>query len=322
MLTETLLALAIAAAYSALILGLERKIQARLQRRRGPSLLMPGLWTMLKSAYKRPLRPDSPSPGLYGMFLLAGVGSLAAILVLTLPGWYGVLGFASLLGLAGLLKVEEATYIFMGSFSRSIMSTGMPFPDTIRGSKEAGVRSYFEDVAAVRALKMITFGSFPFYIALTIPFMRAGSLEIGAVLLTHPAALATVSGIIGAVVYFLGYNMLANNRPFDIVKPKVDIMEGPMMEYIAGWRALAHAMRGLALFVLSSVFVTLYLAVPFDLAKPGTAALHLALVIVMPALAAVLKAYSPVLTFKQIYPVSHALTVLGIVAVALAYLGV
>ncbi len=322
MLTEAAVALSIAAAASALILGLERKIQARIQRRRGPSLLMPGVWTILKSAYKRPLRPDSPSPGLYGMFLLAGIFSLAAILVVTLPGWHGILGFASLLGLAGLLKVEEATYLFMGSFSRSIMSTGMPFPDTIRGSEEAGIRSYFEDVAAVRALKMITFGSFPFYIALTIPFMKAGSMEVGSVLSTHPPALAAVSGMIGAAVYFLGYNMLANNRPFDIVKPKVDIMEGPLMEYIAGWRALAHAMRGLSLFVLSSVFVTLYLAVPFDVAKPGTAALHLALAVAMPAFAAVLKAYSPVLTFKQIYPVSHALTVLGTVAVALAYLGV
>jgi energy-converting hydrogenase B subunit O len=320
MLIESATALALAGAASAFILGMERKIQARIQGRRGPSLAMPGFWSAVKFAYKDKPKADSPNETLYCLFLAAATCALAFMLLFTTPQWSGILGFATLLGLAGLLKVEEVTYLFMGSFSRSVMSAGMPFPDNIRGSKEAGTRSYFEDVAAVRALKMITFGSFPYYIALTLPFAAAHSLYVSDVLASKPAIL-TLSGLISAIVYFAGYNILINNRPFDIVKPKVDIIEGPMMEYAAGWRALSYVMRGLAMFTLSSVFVTLYLGVPFDVADMPAAWAHLALALVLPALAAILKAFSPVLTFRQIYPISYALTLAGIAALALNHIG-
>jgi len=316
MLAETLAVLFIGAGMSVLILGLERKIHARIQRRCGPSVSMPGLWSMLKFMYKEPARIDSPNPGFYGLLLVAATASILSVLAFSTPPWYGILGFSSLLGLVGLLKVEEVAYVFMGSLSRSVMSAGMPYPDLIRGSKGAGIRYFFEDVAATRALKMITLGSFPFYVAMAVPFAAAKSLEIAAVT-RAPPTLYTVYGLLSAFVYFIGYNIIANNRPFDIIKPKVDIIEGPMMEYAQAWRALSYLMRGLVLFTLSSVFVTLYLGIPLDVTDANATALHLILAMALPVLASVLRAFSPVLTFRQIYPISLASTLLGILCLAL-----
>ncbi len=321
MIAESAAALCVAYAYAALILGIERKIQARIQRRQGPPVLTPGFWSMMKFTHKRTVRPDSPSPGLYWLTLIAGFLATSFILLYTTPPWSGILGFATYLGLAGLLKVEEATYLFMGSLSQSVMSKSMPFPDTVSGGKKQGMRSFFEEHSAVRSLKMITLGSFPFYLALALPFLAAGSLSISEVVGNKPV-LFSLSGVIGAFVYFVGYNILSNNRPFDIIKPKVDVIEGPYMEYAGKWRALAYEMRGLIMFVLSSVFVSLYLGIPMSFENPITLAEHLLLALVLPIFAAVLRAFSPVLTFRQIYPIASSLTFLGFLALVLNYLGV
>ncbi len=320
MIFETAVTLTVAAVASALLPGLERKIQARIQNRYGPPITTPGLWNALKSYYKQSKTPDSPNPGLYHLTLLVGVGCTLAILLITTPAWQDILGFATILGIAGLLKIEEATYLFMGSLSRSMMSKTMPFPDTITGAKKAGVRVFFEDIGTLRALKMITFGSFPYYAALLVPFAAASSLNIKDVLAQAPA-IYTVSGAIACFVYFMGYNIVINNRPFDIIKPKVDIIEGPYMEYIAGWRGLTYLMKGLITFVLSSVFVTLFLGVALDISNPTTFATHLILTLILPAFAAILRAFSPVLTFKQIYPISYTLTLMGLLALILNILG-
>ncbi|MBD3387810.1 MAG: NADH-quinone oxidoreductase subunit M [Candidatus Altiarchaeales archaeon] len=320
MLVESLAVLAVAFTISLFISGLERKIQAHIQQRRGPPLTTPGLWSVIKFLHKEPTEPDSPSSSFYKLLLVLNAVSLVFILLFTNPLWYGVLGFSSLLGLLGLLKLEEVSYMLMGSLSRSVMSKSMPFPDTIAGSKLGGARSYFEDVAAVRSLKMITFGSFPFYIALLMPFAHVMSMDVEAVL-AGPPLIFTLSGLVAAFIYFIGYNMLINNRPFDIIKPKIDVIEGPVMEYAAGWRGMYYLKKGFSMFVLSSVFVTLFIGVPPDLSDPGTLVTHMCVALAFPVCASILKAYSPVFTFKQIYPISLSLTVLGVLALTLNIIG-
>jgi energy-converting hydrogenase B subunit O len=217
------------------------------------------------------------------------------------------------------------------------MSAGMPWPDRLKYSNFTdAVRTYFEDLAAVRALKMITLGSFPFYLALLSPFVAAMSMKIGDVIsmqnpgfpgcflcmipVLKPYVLSP-SGLISAFVFFIGYNIVTNNRPFDIIKPKVDIIEGPIMEYAAKWRGLYYLFTGLISFALSSIFVSLFIGLPFDVLNPGLALVHLALISLLPACAAVLRAFSPVLTFKQIYPISYAASVMGMFALLLAAVG-
>lgn len=320
MILESFIVLSIAMAFALFIPGFERKVHARIQRRRGPPIWTPGLWSVIKFCYKKERGTDSPQAGLYKATLAVSFFSTCMILLFSTPYWADALGFGTLLGIAGLLKVEEAAYIFMGSLSRSVMSRSMPFPDMLEGAKKMGKRAFFEDIAATRSLKMITFGSFPFYLALSVPFVSAKTMDVAKVL-EGPAQILSASGIIAAVIYFVGYNMLINNRPFDIIKPKVDIIEGPMMEYSAKWRALAYETRGLVMFALSSIFVALFLGVPFSIERWDILLIHLGLSMVLPAFASILRAFSPVLTFRQIYPISMSLSLLGIFAIALGHMG-
>ena len=316
MIVETILVLGVGLFFALLLPGIERKIQARIQNRYGPPILTPGFWSVLKFMNKKAKKPDALNPKLYAFALYMALFATAAILVFQTPYWYDVLGFASLLGIAGLLKVEEASYIFMGSLSRSIMSKTMSYPDMLTGAKTGGIRVFFEDISALRSLKMITFGSFPFYIALSLPFINAQSPDIAAILSKQPMIL-TISGFIAAVIYFFGYNILINNRPFDIIKPKIDIIEGPMMEYMAGLRGYTYILKGLLSFTLSSLFVTTYLTIPLMFNDPLNLSLHLIACLILPVGSAILKAYSPVLTFKQIYPITTTLTFLGLCSIAL-----
>ncbi len=339
----SIVSLVIAVADAVFIPGLERKIQARLQQRIGPPVTTPGFWNMLKFRYKKTVKEHSPNPGVYHILLLMSLGSVAFILLFSTPFWWGILGFGSVLGILGLLKLEEVSYMMMGSFSRSVMSVGLPWADTVKyAAFRDAPRRFFEQIASVRALKMITLGSFPFYVALLVPFAAAGSMSIQDVVLPQnpvyagnygtgflftaecmPSTLAslnpfllTIPGLLAAGVYFIGYNIVTNNRPFDIVKPKVDIIEGPMMEYAAVWRGLYYLLTGLLSFTLSSLFITLFLGIPFDVRFPGTALLHLILLTALPAAAAILKAFSPVFTFKQVYRVSFTATLIGVIALA------
>ncbi|MFH1721904.1 MAG: NADH-quinone oxidoreductase subunit H [Candidatus Altiarchaeota archaeon] len=337
--------------FATILPGFERKIHARIQQRIGPPLLTPGFWSILKFAYKKRIKPNSPSPMFYHSFVLVSLSSVTFILLFSTPYWWGVLGFGSLFAIVGLLKVEEIMYLFMGNFSNSVMSSKLPYPDQVTGAKfENAKRGSIESQGAQRALKMVTIGSFPMYLAMFIPFVMVASIAVGDVVsMQNPVysqlvasaksvsafdqfndslemlrninpLILTLPGFLGAIIYFLGYNIITNNRPFDIIKPKVDIIEGPLMEYAAIWRAFVYILNAMLSFTMASLFVTFFIGIPLDIRLFIPFVFHLILCFMLPAAAAILRAFSPVLTFNQIYPVSIAATVAGIVVIGLTYI--
>ena len=321
----------IALIFGPIFLGIERKIQARIQQRIGPPILTPGTWSILKFWYKKPFTPNSPMPRLYHGLIPATILSIFFILWLTNPEWWGILSLATLVAVVGIMKAEEVMYVVMGSLSRSILSVSMPYGDVVKGAvTKAKVRRFFEGQSAVRFLKHITIASFPIYIAIFIPAVVAKSIYIEQIVnhqgdfLHLEPILFTVPGLIGAVVYFVGYVAQLNDYPFTIAKAKGDLVEGGPLEYGAHARGNYYILRGVWMFVLSSLFVTLFIGIPpvvsFSLAAPGIYQLvmHVALTFILPILVSVLSAFGPILTFKQLYPISFGFTAIGVFAVILA----
>ncbi len=323
----------LAIAMGAVIPGIERKVQARIQQRIGPPILTPGFWSWLKFAYKWPIKPWATIPRFYESIIALGVVIVIFALLITLPPFWGVLGVASILGIAGLLKLEELIYVLAGSVSQSFLSVPFLRHDLAKGGAKLGFRrEYFEQQAAFRALKMAAICSIPLYIALAVPFAVAKSPFIADVIsIQNPAfflggilplpskpIFLTVPGFIATIVYFAGYVMLLNEKPFNIVKPKVDLIEGVFLEYAAKYRTYMYMLIHIFTFVLSSIFVTLFLGIPLDPTKPALLALHLALTLPLPVLKAVLAAFSPVLTFRQLYPASMGFTALAAFSLVLA----
>ncbi len=320
----------IALFFGPVFLGIERKIQARIQQRIGPPILTPGNWSILKFWYKKPIAPNSPMPRLYHALPPATAVIILFILWLTTPEWWGILSLGTLVAVVGIMKFEEFMYVIMGSLSRSILSVSMPYGDVVKGAVVKGkIRRFFEGQSAVRFIKHITIASFPIYVAIFIPAVMAKSIYIenivmfqGDFLNLHPI-LFTVPGFIGAVVYFVGYVAQLNDYPFTIAKAKGDLIEGGPLEYGAHARGNYYILRGIWMFVLSSLFVTLFIGIPpiVDFTTwlgISQLVMHVILTFLLPIIVSVLSAFGPILTFKQLYPVAFGFTAIGIFGVILA----
>lgn len=221
---------------STLLPGIERKyIHARIQQRIGPPVTSPGIMAPIKFLFKENIKPSSPVPGLYKALPIICFIVVLCILIALTPYAYAIPALASLVAIVGLLKVEEICYVLMGSLSKSIMSVRMPFPDRVKGAAHLNTTlSFIEDISARRSLRMITYGSFPLYLALFAPVTQARSIFLQDIVLhqqIHGPFLFTVSGGIAAIVFFIGYMIVLNEYPFSIIKAKCDVIEGPYMEY-------------------------------------------------------------------------------------------
>jgi energy-converting hydrogenase B subunit O len=327
---STVVLAVIALIFGPVFLGIERKIQARIQQRIGPPILTPGTWSILKFWYKKPFMPNSPMPGLYHFLPPATVVIVLCIVWLTNPEWWGILSLATLVAIVGIMKFEEMMYVVMGALSRSILSVTMPYDDLAKGAVVKGkIRRFFEGQSAVRFIKHITIASFPIYVAIFIPAVMVRSIYVEDIVLfqgdflnLHPI-LFTVPGFIGAVVYFVGYVAQLNDYPFTIAKAKGDIVEGGPLEYGAHARGNYYLMRGVWMFVLSSLFVTLFFGIPplvdfTTMVGISQLVMHVLLTFMLPILVSVLSAFGPILTFKQLYPVAFGFTAIGIFGVILA----
>ena len=252
---------------STLLPGIERKyIHARIQQRIGPILIAPGIMAPLKFMFKENVEVSSPVPGLYKALPIICFIVVLCVLIALTPQAYQIPALASLVAIVGFLKVEEICYVLMGALSKSVMSVRMPFPDKIKGAAHNNSNlSFIEDISARRSLRMITYGSFPLYLALFAPIVAARSIflqDIVAYQQVHGPFLFTVSGAIAAFVFFIGYMIILNEYPFSIIKAKSDVIEGPYMEYAAKYRAVVYLTRGFFMFVLGCVFSVLFIGVP------------------------------------------------------------
>ncbi|HTX61380.1 MAG TPA: NADH-quinone oxidoreductase subunit H [Methanobacterium sp.] len=304
--------------------GIERKlVHARIQQRIGPPISSPGLMAPIKFFFKEIINPNSPMPGLYNSLPIIGIIITILLFLILMPQLYPLAAFASIIALVGFLKIEEILYMFMGSLSKSVLSIKMPFPDVVKGAKHPEVpRSFVEELSSMRAFRLIAFGSFPIYIAIFIPVAKAGSIFIGDIVAyqqIHGPVLFSLAGILGAVVFFIGFMILLNEYPFSILKTKADVVEGPLLEYASKYRAYVFISRGLLIFVLSSIFATLFLGLPPNILS-WTILLNIVVALAFTIIMAIVSAFSPIFTFKQFYPVVAGVSILGVLAIIASFL--
>lgn len=304
--------------------GIERKfIHARIQQRVGPPISSAGIMAPIKFFFKQTIIPNSPMPRLFNTLPIISLLSIIAIFLIIMPQFYIYAALTSIIAVVGLLKIEEVIYIFMGSLSKSVMSLKMPFPDIVKGAKQYNIqRSFLEELSSLRAFRLIAFGSFPLYIALFVPVAMSKSIYIGGIVLyqqIHGPVLFTLAGILGAIVFFIGYMILLNEYPFAILKTKADVIEGPLMEYAAKYRAYLYVTRGFLMFVLASVFTTLFMGIPPNLFS-WNIFITIAVALIFPILMAIMSAFSPIFTYKQFYPTVAGFSIIGILAIIFTFI--
>ena len=309
---------------STLLPGIERKyIHARIQQRIGPIVIAPGIMAPIKFMFKENVKVESPVPGLYKVLPIICFIVVMCLLIALTPQAFAIPALSSLVAIVGLLKVEEICYVLMGALSKSVMSVRMPFPDQIKGAvHNNATRSFIEDISSRRSLRMITYGSFPLYLALFAPVTQARSIfleEIVAYQQVHGPFLFTVSGAIAAIVFFIGYMIILNEYPFSIIKAKSDVIEGPYMEYASKYRAIVYLTRGFFMMVLGALFSVLFLGIP-PLITSWSILIVVLVSLVLVFMMGILSAFSPVFTNRQLLPTILGTTLLGILSIVLGLL--
>ena len=216
-----------------LMLGLERKLRARMQGRIGPPLRQPFL-DLVKLLGKTPVARVAADRGLLTGLPLLAVGSTLGALAL-LPVFAGQGGFAGdLILLVTLLELPPLCLVLAGYATRSI----------------------YGEVGATREAVLTIVSNVPFLAALVAMATAAGSLQLGALVAATPWSVRLPALV--AIVLCLPVKLRLN--PFSVSNAEQEILAGPLTEFdgrrLALWE-LAHALEWVA---LSGFAVTL--AVP------------------------------------------------------------
>ena len=203
------------------------------------------------------------------------------------------------------------------------MSVRLPIPDLAKGAAHTNTtRSFMEDISARRSLRMITYGSFPLYLAVLAPITYCGSIFLKDIVQYQQANgpfLFTVSGAIAAIVFFMGYMILLNEYPFSIIKAKSDVIEGPYMEYAAKYRSVVFVTRGFLMFVLGALFSVLFIGIPPNVFSWGIL-VNIVVALIFVFMMGIFSAFTPVFTNRQLLPTIVGTSLLGVLAIVIGVL--
>ncbi|MBO8167700.1 MAG: NADH-quinone oxidoreductase subunit H [Thermoanaerobacteraceae bacterium] len=233
------------------LIGIDRKIAARLQRRIGPPIYQPFI-DLVKLIRKEMVVPDTAHVQAFRLAPLLGfAGMMAAVLLIPITGVYQGFGHSGdLLVLLYLLSLPAIALMIGGSASSS------PF-GAIGFSREMVMMMSYELplllVLVTVALKvgLATGGIATFSLSEIVQFQ----LENGALLFDY-----TMLPALLAFLVFIPGNM--GVVPFDIPEAETEIVEGPILEYSGAGLALFKLMTSLKMVVVLGLAITLFFPTP------------------------------------------------------------
>lgn len=233
--------------FSLLLMGIDRKLYARLQRRVGPPIYQPFI-DVVKLLQKEILIPGSANYTVFRMAPLLGfIGMLVAVVIIPISGVYPGLGNAADLLVILYLLATPALSIMLGA-----SSSGSPY-SAVGLSREMMITIAYEIPLIIVLLTVavktgIAGGAYAdFSLNHIISYqLKNGSLIFDVTMIPAVIAfLCCIPGTIGVV-------------PFDIPEAETEIAEGPVLEYSGSGLAMFKLTGGLKMSVISALFVALF----------------------------------------------------------------
>lgn len=233
--------------FALFLMGLDRKIYARMQRRIGPPLHQP-LIDIVKLAQKEILVPRTANQNMFRFAPLLGfTGMLAAFTIIPIWGVYpGLYKSADLLVLLYLISTPALALIIGASASGSPYSSmGLSREMTMTLAYEVPLLVVLLTVGM--RVGMAGGGLADFSISNIVNYqIQNGSLLFDLPMLpAFIAFLCCIPGTIGVV-------------PFDIPEAETEITEGPLLEYTGSGLAMFKVTGGLKMAVISALAVALF----------------------------------------------------------------
>ena len=207
-----------ALAFGLFIKGLDRKVEARLQRRIGPPVLQP-FYDIVKLCTKETTIPDTASRHVFLMAPLLGFAGMAVcVTLLPVPGVYdGLANMGDMLVMFYLLAIPAISLMVAGSSSSS------PY-GALGFSREMTIMFAYEiplllTILAVAMLVGQGSGA-EFSLSAVVAYQKEHG-QLGFTLMMLPALLAYLAYLPGAI----------GTPPFDVAEAETELLEGPLLEY-------------------------------------------------------------------------------------------
>jgi energy-converting hydrogenase A subunit J len=217
-----------AVVFGLLLLGIHRKVIARIQRRPGPPVWQE-LLHLLKFSFKSTWIPATASETLFVGVVLVAIGIWSAALFVLLAG-------GSILIIFGIYMLHKIVEHGFG------LSSGSPY------GKFGGVRSVISAASEI-----------PLFVSVAVVALYTGSLELSSIVKyqdIHGPLFLTVP--LAAVAMYIVILSKMPFGPFSIVESK-ELVSGYKTEHFGVWRAGLEVCNGLKTFVLMFMFITVFI---------------------------------------------------------------
>jgi NADH-quinone oxidoreductase subunit H len=230
-----------------LLLGIDRKIVARIQRRIGPPIIQP-FYDFFKLVGKERIVPSTAARRVYLLAPVIGLLSVITISLFIPINQFRVFktDIADIIVVLYLLAIPALAVIMGGA------SSGSPFAG-IGASREVVLMLGYELPLVIVLLTvgwkvgMMTDGSITFSLARIVEYQLQNGPAVSLWPLI-PAALAFIM-IIPCEI---------GTTPFDIAEAETEICEGPMVEYGGISLGLYKLTQGIKIFIMVSLFIALF----------------------------------------------------------------
>lgn len=214
--------------FGLLLLGIHRKVIARIQRRPGPPVWQEILH-MLKFSFKSTWIPATASNILFVGVVLVAIGIWSAALFVLLAG-------GSILIIFGIYMLHKIVEHGFG------LSSGSPY------GKFGGVRSVISAASEI-----------PLFVSVAVVALYTQSLEISSIVQyqeIHGPLLFIVP--LAAIAMYIVILSKMPFGPFSIVESK-ELVSGYKTEHFGVWRAGLEICNGLKTYVLMFMFITVFI---------------------------------------------------------------
>jgi NADH-quinone oxidoreductase subunit H len=229
--------------YAFLLQYVDRKIAARMQQRVGPPLLQP-FADFIKMLGKEVIDPAGVDRKAFDAApVMALAAAMTAFLYIPIVGGSPFAFQGDLVLVLYLLTLPTIALFLLGWLSRNV----------------------FSSVGGVRAVTMLFIYEVPFFLALLMPALMAGSWSISEI-----AAWQQEHGWfallqpIGFVVALVGLQAKLERTPFDIPEAETEIVAGPWTELTGRRLALMHLTMQVMLVAGSGLVAALFLGGPLS----------------------------------------------------------
>jgi len=224
-----------------LLVGVRRKLKARVQGRVGPPLLQP-VYDFLKLLFKESLTPRQASATVYTLAPLVAFAAVLTAVVIIPVGAYTALSFAGdLIVVLYLLALALLMAVVGGS------SSGNPYAA----------------ISASRSLTMLIVIEIPLAFIVASVALSAGTLSLTEIAAYQRLTAPFIVKLLPTAAAFLFYIMAKLHfNPFTIPNAETEILEGFLLEYSGVRLALFELAHAMETYALISLFLNLFAPIP------------------------------------------------------------